>query len=68
MNRVYMMADIHGRKNPIRDFYNRQLKRGIRPDKTDTMILLGDSGLNYFFNYRDENLKRDLCKHLCRFL
>lgn len=61
MNKIYMMADIHGRKNPIRDFYNRiKEKEGISPDKTDTMILLGDTGANYFFNYRDENLKRDL--------
>ena len=60
MHRVYMMADIHGRKNPIRDFYNRQLNNGIRVTKTDTMILLGDSGLNYFFNHRDKELKRDL--------
>lgn len=61
MNKIYMMADIHGRKNPIRDFYNRiKEKEGIRPTGTDTMILLGDSQLNYFFNYRDENLKRDL--------
>ena len=50
MSRIYMMADIHGRKNPIRDFYNRRLAEGIRPNSNDTMILLGDSGLNYFFN------------------
>ena len=63
MNRIYMMADIHGRKNPIRDFYNRQLENGIRVTRTDTMILLGDSGLNYFFNHRDKELKRDLCAY-----
>lgn len=63
MSRIYMMADIHGKKNPIRDFYNRRLAEGIRPNSTDTIILLGDSGLNYFFNHRDENLKRDLCAY-----
>ena len=32
MNKIYMMADIHGRKNPIRDVYNRiKEKEGIRP-------------------------------------
>lgn len=60
MSRIYMMADIHGRKNPIRDFYNRRLAEGVRPNSNDVMILLGDSGLNYFFNHRDEGLKRDL--------
>lgn len=60
MSRIYMMADIHGKKNPIRDFYNRRLAEGIRPNRNDVMILLGDSGLNYFFNHRDKELKKDL--------
>ena len=61
-NRVFLMGDIHGKFQPIRDFVSRE-KDKINFDGTDTMILLGDAGLNYFFDYRDKNLKEKLGKY-----
>ena len=61
-NRVFLMGDIHGKFQPIRDFVSRE-KDKINFDSTDTMILLGDAGLNYFFDYRDEKLKEKLGKY-----
>lgn len=52
MNKVYLMGDIHGKIQPIRDFVNKE-----SIEKGDTLVLLGDSGLNFFLNERDEKLK-----------
>ena len=38
-------------------------KKRINFDSTDTMVLLGDAGLNYFFDHRDEKLKEKLGKY-----
>ena len=61
MNRVYALGDIHGKWQIVRDFY---LTNKIQENftKEDTLILLGDAGLNYFFNYRDEQPKQKLGK------
>ena len=59
MNQVYLMADIHGDWRPVRDFLNRI---DNKYDNTDTIIILGDAGLNFFFNHRDENTKTKLNK------
>ena len=56
---VYLMADIHGDWRPVRDFLNRI---DNKYDNTDTIIILGDAGLNFFFNHRDENTKTKLNK------
>lgn len=61
-NRVFLMGDIHGKFQPIRDFVLRKKTR-INFDGTDTMVLLGDAGLNYFFDHRDEKLKEKLGKY-----
>lgn len=59
MNQVYLMADIHGDWRPVRDFLNRI---DNKYDNTDAIIILGDAGLNFFFNHRDENTKTKLNK------
>ena len=59
MDRVYLISDIHGDWRPIRDFLNRI---DNKYDNTDTIIILGDAGLNYFFNHRDEDIKTKLNK------
>ena len=63
-NRVYVFGDLHGSYHPVRDFYNRYKDSpGFNFDGTDTIILLGDAGLNYYFNHRDDNFKNALCKY-----
>lgn len=66
MNNIYVIADIHGSYKPIRDFYaylNSSSNRNTKPDESDVLIIAGDAGLNYFFNYRDINLKKQLGKY-----
>ena len=63
-NRIYVFGDLHGSYKPVRDFYNRYKDNpDFNFDGTDTIILLGDAGLNYYFNYRDDNFKNALCKY-----
>jgi len=57
MDKIYILGDIHGKYHPIKDLINK-----IK-SKIDTIILLGDAGLNYFFNYRDENTKEKINKY-----
>lgn len=59
--RVFALGDIHGKWQIVRDFYlTNKIKEKFTKD--DTLILLGDAGLNYFFNYRDEEVKKKLGK------
>ena len=66
-NRVYIIGDIHGDCRHIRDFYSRNKikfnKNNKSFDGTDTMILLGDAGLNYFLNERDNRTKEKMGKY-----
>ena len=63
-NRVYVFGDLHGSYKPVRDFYNCYKDNpDFNFDGTDIIILLGDAGLNYFFNHRDDNFKNALCKY-----
>lgn len=57
MGKIYIIGDIHGDYRPIKNI--------IDTVKTDinTIILLGDAGLNYFFNYQDINTKRKINKY-----
>ena len=59
MNKFYIMADPHGSFKPFRDFYNR-IKNTISAEDKITIIVLGDFGANFFFNYRDEDFKKKL--------
>lgn len=63
MNKVYILGDIHGNWKPIRDFYtymNSTFNENKKLTKKDTLILLGDFGANFFFNYRDVKFKSKL--------
>ena len=60
MNRVFALGDIHGNWQIIRDFYNKNKER---INKNDCLILLGDSGLNYYLNERDNGMKSKLMKY-----
>lgn len=54
MGKIYVLGDIHGDYRPIRDLINK-IKSEI-----DTIILLGDAGLNFFLNYRDKKTKEKI--------
>lgn len=63
-NRVLALGDIHGDWRPIRDLNKRTFWQF---DETDTIILLGDAGLNYYFDSRDKRVKEKLGKIGCTF-
>ena len=62
---IYMMSDIHGDWRPVRNFYQRNPKiaRAATAGEENVLILLGDAGLNFFFNHRDEEFKKKLGKY-----
>lgn len=57
---IYVMGDIHGSPNPIFNFYH---KREHLIHEGDVMILLGDSGINYYLNGRDDKFKKKLSQY-----
>lgn len=63
--RVYLIGDIHGDFKPVRDFYQRNPKiaKAAAAGEENVLILLGDAGLNFFFNHRDEEFKKKLGKY-----
>lgn len=58
--KTYIMADIHGSFKPVRDFIQRHPFSARKEE--NTLILLGDAGLNFFFNERDVETKEKLSK------
>ena len=62
---IFLMADPHGSWKPIRDFYQRNPKiaKAAARNQENVLILLGDAGLNFFFNHRDEEFKTKLGKY-----
>lgn len=62
MNKIFVLADIHGKHQPIGYCYARN-KDKENFDGSDVIIILGDAGVNYFGDYRDDNLKNALCKY-----
>lgn len=63
--KIFAIGDIHGKWQTIRDFYlTNKIQEKIKREERDNniLILLGDAGLNYFFNYRDEQVKKQLGK------
>lgn len=63
--KIYVMGDIHGKYQPVRDFWLRakEKQKMTRSRENQVIILLGDAGLNYFFNHRDKELKTQLGKY-----
>lgn len=59
MNRIFICGDIHGEVLAIEDFISRNGGKACF-DRSDKMILLGDIGLNYFLDKRDEKRKAHL--------
>ena len=53
IGKIYVMGDIHGSFKPIRDFHLRHNTNKEYNEADKTMILLGDAGLNFFFNHRE---------------
>lgn len=58
--KVYMIGDIHGSSKPVRDFIQRH--PFTTREEENTLIILGDAGLNFFFNERDSAVKAKLSK------
>ena len=50
---VYLSGDTHGRFERIACFC-----RDNRTTREDVLIILGDAGVNYYINHRDEKLKQ----------
>ena len=63
MNQVYIMGDVHQIFKPIRALYQVLNSMNLHPDKTDTLILLGDSGANFFGDFHDRNFKEKLGRY-----
>lgn len=58
-NNIYVIGDLHGTYQPVRDFYQRN-QEIIHTG--DTLICLGDFGAQFFFNKRDWKYKHQLSK------
>lgn len=59
---VWALGDIHGNPRVIRDFYKAN-EEEIDKYLINYLILLGDAGINYYINERDERMKKELCKY-----
>lgn len=56
-NMFYITGDTHGEFSRIEQFCER-----IKPTMDDTMIILGDAGINYYGGWRDIHKKQRLAK------
>ena len=56
---VYIIGDIHGNFKELKGLCER-----LELSKEDTIILLGDHGINYYLNYRDIETKNYIRKHI----
>ena len=54
---IYITGDTHGEFSRIEQFCER-----IKPTRDDTMIILGDAGINYYGGWRDIHKKQRLAK------
>lgn len=59
MKKIYIIGDIHGDYKPINNLYHHLNEN----TENCTLIILGDFGGNYFFNYRDIKFKQKLSKY-----
>ena len=53
----YIAGDTHAEFSRVDRFCER-----VNPSREDTLIILGDAGINYYGGWRDKNLKRHLAK------
>lgn len=57
---ILIMGDLHGDFKPVRELRNRNpWLRG----QDNILILLGDAGMNFYLNERDEEFKKKLSKY-----
>lgn len=57
MRHIYVTGDPHGDFRYIKKFCEEK-----KTKKQDVLIVLGDAGINYFFNHRDKNTKDFISK------
>ena len=53
MSKILITGDIHAKYKPIKEIITK-----VNLNNKDIIILLGDAGFNFFFNYRDKKLKK----------
>ena len=66
MKNYLVIGDIHGDYKRIRDFCQSRWRCNNHFDgnkENNILICLGDFGANFFFNYRDEDFKKQLGKY-----
>lgn len=63
MNKILVTADLHGSFKPIRILSEYMEQENQPLTEKDIIILLGDVGANFFFNYRDIEYKKKLGKY-----
>jgi 3-oxoacid CoA-transferase subunit A len=64
--KIFALGDIHGKWQIIRYFYEKHKKNenfSYFNREDNVIILLGDAGLNYFFNHRDTEAKTKLSSY-----
>ena len=61
--KTYAIGDLHGRFQPVRDFHSRHHTDREYNKADKYLILLGDSGLNYYLNSRDKAFKKKLSNY-----
>lgn len=59
---VYITGDIHGKLEPIYDLYQR-----FKLTAKDTVIILGDVGVNYYGGQKDLYMKQEMAEMNCTF-
>ena len=59
MKRTFIMSDIHGSVTPLKEIVQKHLNLFSNNEK-HYMILLGDTGLNFWLNKQDEQTKKRL--------
>lgn len=57
-DRIFVTGDTHGGFQRIRD-----ISKKLKTTKDDVLIILGDCGFNYYFNQRDEKLKKKISSY-----
>ena len=60
---IFLIGDLHGRTEPVKNFYRNYIKDTSKENEENWLICLGDFGALYWFDYRDRNFKRDLSKY-----
>lgn len=60
---IFIVGDLHGDRNPIRNFYHNHIENTPKANEENWMICLGDFGALYYFDYRDQNFKKNLSRY-----